>query len=115
MSFAALEARLNQAAKARLGNASATWWRGGMDASAPVDGLRVIHDRPSVSTHADGGVLDAQPTASLLAADCPGIARKCALRITPDAGDTTERTYTVLRAEPDGTGWVQVYLTEDLL
>lgn len=114
MSFAALEARLNQAVRARLSNASATWWRGGMDASSPVAGLRVIHDRPFTSTIADGAVLDAQPTASLLVTDCPGIARKCVLRITPDAGDGTERTYTVLRAEPDGNGWVNVYLTEDL-
>ena len=115
MSFAAIEARLNRAASARLSNASATWWRGGMDASAPVPGLRVILDRQTHPGFADGGVMDAQAMASLLAADCPGIARKCALHITRDAGDTTPRRYTVLRAEPDGTGWVHVYLTEDLL
>lgn len=114
MSFAAIEARLNQAAKARISNASATWWRGGMDTSAPVSGLRAIFDRAG-GQHADGAVLDAQPTVSILAADCPGIGRKCALRITPDAGEPTDRLYTVLRAEPDGTGWVQVYLTEDAL
>lgn len=114
-SFGKLEAMVASHAVAHLSNASATWWRGGMDTSAPVDGLRVIFDRETRSSYGDGVVADATPVARLLAADCPGIARKCALRITPDAGDTTERTYTVLRAEPDGTGWVQVYLTEDLL
>lgn len=114
MSFAAIEARLNLAARARLGNASATWWRGGIDMGAPVAGVRLIYDREATS-HGDGVVIDAEPMASVLAQDAPGIGRKCALRITRDMGDTTTRLFTVLRAEPDGTGWVQVYLTEDAL
>lgn len=113
MSFAALEARLNQAAKARISNASATWWRGGMDMSEPMAGLRVIYDREASPQFADSSVVDAQPVASVLAEDAPGIGRKCALRITRDTGDTAPRLFTVLRAESDGTGWVQVYLTED--
>jgi hypothetical protein len=115
MSFAALEARLNQAAKARISNAAATWWRGGMDMGVPVPGLRVIYDRESAPGFGDGTVVDAQSVASVLAEDAPGIGRKCALRITRDAGDTTPRLFTVLKAEPDGTGWVQVFLTEDAL
>lgn len=113
MSFAALEARLNQAAKARISNASATWWRGGMDMGQPVAGLRLIFDRSASAGHAGGAVVDVEPMASVLAEDAPGVGRKCALRITRDVGDTTERLYTVLRAEPDGTGWVHLFLTED--
>lgn len=115
MSFSALEARLSQAAKARLGNASATWWRGGIDMGAPVAGLRLIYDREASAGFADRAVVDAQPMASVLAEDAPGIARKCALRIVRDAGDTTPRLFNVLKAEADGTGWVQLYLTEDAL
>lgn len=115
MSFAALEARLNQAAKARISNASATWWRGGMDMGQPVAGLRLIYDREASPGFGDSTVVDAQPVASVLADDAPGIGRKCALRITRDVGDTAPRLFNVLRAEPDGTGWVQVFLTEDAL
>lgn len=115
MSFAAIEARLNQAAKARISNAGATWWRGGMDMGPAVAGLRLIYDREASPGFAEGAVVDAQPVASVLAEDAPGIGRKCALRITRDAVDTTPRLFTVLRAESDGTGWVQVYLTEDAL
>jgi len=113
MSFAALEARLNQAAKARISNASATWWPGGMGVGEPVPGLRLIYDREASPSHADRSVIDAEPVASVLAADAPGIARRCALRITRDVGDTAPRLFSVLRAEADGTGWVQVYLTEE--
>lgn len=112
MSFAALETRLNQAAKARLSNASATWWHGGMGVGQPVSGLRLIFDREASPDNADQTVIDAEPVASVLSEDVPGIARKCALRIARDTGDTTERTYTVLRAESDGCGWVKLALTE---
>jgi hypothetical protein len=113
--FGGLEAMVSRHVVRNLSNASATWWRGGLDASAPVAGIRLIFDRETRRDFAEGAVIDAQPVARLLAADCPGIGRKCALRITPDAGEPTDRLYTVLRAEPDGTGWVQVYLTEDAL
>lgn len=113
--FGGLEAMVSRHVARHLSNASATWWRGGLDASAPVAGIRLIFDRETRRDFAEGAVIDAQPVARLLAADCPGIGRKCVLRITRDGGDTTERLYTVLRAEPDGTGWVQVYLTEEPL
>lgn len=111
--FGRLEAMVSGHAVRHLSNASATWWRGGLDASAPVAGIRLIFDRETRAGFAEAAVVDAQPVARLLAADCPGIGRKCALRITRDAGEPTERLYTVLRAEADGTGWVQVFLTED--
>lgn len=112
-SFARLEALASTAGIAHLSNASATWWRGGLDMGIAVPGIRLIYDREANPGFADGAVVDAQPVASVLADDVPGIGRKCALRITRDMGDTTERLYTVLRAEPDGTGWVQVFLSED--
>lgn len=111
--FGGLEAMVSRHVARNLSNASATWWRGGMDMGLPVAGLRVIYDREAAPRFADSTVVDAQPVASVLAEDAPGIGRKCALRITRDAGDTTPRLFTVLRAESDGTGWVQVYLTED--
>ena len=115
MSFARLEARLNQAAKARISNAGATWWRGGLGMGEPVAGLRLIYDREASPQFADRTVVDAQPVASVLAEDAPGIARKCALRVVRDGGDIEPRMFNVLRVEPDGTGWVQLYLTEDAL
>jgi hypothetical protein len=115
MSFAALEQRLNLAAKARISNASATWWRGGIDMGVPVPALRLIYDREASPQFADRTVVDAQPVASVLADDAPGIARKCALRIVRDGGDMTPRLFNVLKVEPDGTGWIQLYLTEDAL
>lgn len=112
MSFAALQSRANLAARARLGNATASWWAGGVAAGAPVAGLRVVFDRETSGRFADQSVVDAQPVASLLAMDAPGLARRDALHITPDGVTTAALEYTVQRVEADGLGWVQVYLTE---
>lgn len=110
MAFVDLEARLNLAAKARLSNASATWWPGGMGVGEPVNGLRVLFDR-SFGDVAGGAVNDANPVASVLEADAPTIGRNHTLRITRD-GETLARDYRVTMASPDGTGWVQVQLQE---
>lgn len=112
MSFAALEQRLNLAAKARLSNASATWWQGGQDVGTPVAGLRLIFERETEGGFADDTALDARPVASLLAADVPDIARKCVLQIETDSGADPARLYQVLRAEADGIGWVKLSLSE---
>ncbi len=114
--FGSLEAMVSRHVARNLTNATATWWRSGMDMGfPPVAGLRVIYDRESSPRFSDSAVVDAQPVASILAEDAPGIGRKCTLRITRDAGDTQPRLFNVLRAQSDGTGWVQVFLTEDAL
>lgn len=110
MAFVDLEARLNLAARARLSNASATWWPGGVGVGVPLEGLRVLFDR-SFDDVAGGVVNDANPVASVLEVDVLGIGRDHALRITRD-GEALARDYRVTKATPDGTGWVQVQLQE---
>lgn len=109
-SFARMEALVSMHGIAHLSNASATWWPGGIGVGNPVPGLRVIFDR-EFGDAAGGVVNDANPAASVLEADAPGVARNHTMRITRD-GESLARDYRVLKASPDGTGWVLLELQE---
>ena len=109
-SFARLETLVSRHCMAHLSNASATWWLGAMGESDPVPGVRVTFDRES-SEFAGDAVNAANPVASVYEADVPGIGRNSVLQIVRD-GETVAHTFRVIKASPDGTGWVELQLQE---
>jgi hypothetical protein len=102
MNFALLERGLNRTAVSLLGNASATWWQGGLSAGRPRHGIRVVFDRESVDV-LDRGVNDRNPVISASEADMDGARRGDALELLMD-GQMVPQMFSIVRAAPDGTG-----------
>ena len=110
MNFALLERSLNRTTVSMLGNASATWWPGGLAAGQPRHGIRVVFDRESVDV-LERGVNDRNPVASAAESDLAGARRGDALEVLKD-GERVPLMFDVVRAAPDGTGLLVLDLRE---
>jgi hypothetical protein len=109
--FGLLESMLASATVRHLSNATATWWPGGQAVGMAVPGLRVIFDR-AAQDGLDHMVSDRNPAATVLDADFPGVRRKDALLIVRDGEPGPGQLFSVLERNPDGTGNVQLDLSE---